>query len=189
MLVALALAKHADKQGKAFPGRARLAAMTGLSEVTIKRALRTLVKLGVVSIVAGGRGRGRLTVFQLADIASEKGPAVIPFKGAKGGADDPFCDGEKGSFDVHKRGHQRSTVTIRGTKDARARESAPDELLMQRAGYLAKAAAKNDPKAFMLSEWRRPEVAQLAIAKHGADPAALRALGCQVPSSLPGAQS
>lgn len=44
--VLLALALHADKDGKCFPGRTLLAELTGIHPVNVSKATRSLVKLG-----------------------------------------------------------------------------------------------------------------------------------------------
>lgn len=55
-LVALAIAEHADASGECFPGRARLARMTGLSEKTVSRSMGKLTDL-IETFGAGSRGR------------------------------------------------------------------------------------------------------------------------------------
>lgn len=55
-LVALAIAEHADALGECFPGRSRLARMTGLSEKTVSRSMAKLTDLIETS---GIRARGR----------------------------------------------------------------------------------------------------------------------------------
>lgn len=44
--VLLALAKHADENGKCWPGRLRLAEMTGIHPVNVSKCTRKLVELG-----------------------------------------------------------------------------------------------------------------------------------------------
>lgn len=44
--VLMALAKHANEDGKCFPGRALLAELTGMHPVNVSKATRRLVELG-----------------------------------------------------------------------------------------------------------------------------------------------
>jgi DNA-binding transcriptional ArsR family regulator len=47
-LVLLALARHADKQGRCYPSAKRLAELTGITDRTIYRKLNTLEGLGLI---------------------------------------------------------------------------------------------------------------------------------------------
>ena len=47
-LVLLALARHADKQGRCYPSAKRLAELTGITDRTIYRKLNTLEDLGLI---------------------------------------------------------------------------------------------------------------------------------------------
>lgn len=60
-LVLLALADHADKQGRCWPSVERIGDMTGLSQPTIWRAMTTLTDMGMVQ----QRRRGRSYSFEL----------------------------------------------------------------------------------------------------------------------------
>lgn len=59
-LVALALASYANRDGtSAYPGAAKLAAVTGLTERTVRTALASLRDLGLLHRVREGRRAGR----------------------------------------------------------------------------------------------------------------------------------
>ena len=47
-LVLLALARHADRQGRCYPSAKRLAELTGITDRTIYRKLNTLEGLGLI---------------------------------------------------------------------------------------------------------------------------------------------
>lgn len=64
-LLVLALVRHANTDGEAWPGRALLGAETGLSLSTVKRSLRELEARGVVVLAARGGGRGRTSRWRL----------------------------------------------------------------------------------------------------------------------------
>ena len=55
------LARHADANGVAYPSEERIAALVGFSESTVKRAIKTLEKAGLITKIRRSRGRGRGT--------------------------------------------------------------------------------------------------------------------------------
>jgi hypothetical protein len=100
LLLLLAIADHADDQGRAFPSIERLAHKTRTSRTTVKRLLKRLEALGELT-VARGQGRNRTSIYRIHLKGSiltpfpEKGPSVTPFPGKKG----PFR-AKKGSIAV-----------------------------------------------------------------------------------------
>lgn len=60
--ILLALAKHADPDGKCFPSRGRLAELTGMHPVNVSKATAALVKLGWLT---KRRRNGRSSVYYL----------------------------------------------------------------------------------------------------------------------------
>jgi hypothetical protein len=68
LLMLLAIAFHADDQGRAFPGVAYLAWKTGYSERMVQRHLRALEHSGLITVTRfqqGGRGRATEYLLQL----------------------------------------------------------------------------------------------------------------------------
>ena len=61
-LIMLALADHADDEGRCYPAMDRLCQRTGLSERAVQTNVRKLVALGYVTIVPGG-GRGHANLY------------------------------------------------------------------------------------------------------------------------------
>lgn len=60
-LILLALNEFVDKAGRCFPGQARLAEMTGMSDRTIRRSLTALAAAGIIKISARYRPSGGQT--------------------------------------------------------------------------------------------------------------------------------
>ncbi|MCU1492080.1 MAG: Helix-turn-helix domain [Acidimicrobiaceae bacterium] len=56
-LVAFLLAGYANNDGVAWPGKAKIAEETALSEPSVKRALRALIEMGVIEVVQRGGSR------------------------------------------------------------------------------------------------------------------------------------
>lgn len=187
LVVALAIADHADKAGRAWPGRQTLAEQTGLDARTVARAIARLRALGVLVVVSEGRGRGRKTVFSLSVAPPEKGAHVTPFEAGKGGADAPFSETKKGAFTPVK-GGIHDTYNHKGTIHARARTRGDlDEGRFERwAERLADGARRRGAGCLVLSEWRAPEVVRLAVERFGADPETLHRAGLDVPPDLRG---
>ena len=72
-----ALCGHCNEGGECWPPRERLAALTGMAEGDVTRAMRRLRRLGYVETVLAGR-RGRATVHFLPDVRA----AVVRHKDA-----------------------------------------------------------------------------------------------------------
>ncbi len=60
----LAIAEHADRDFRAWPGTARLAELAGLNERTVRRAIEWLENARLLRRTTGG-GRGRATLIEL----------------------------------------------------------------------------------------------------------------------------
>ncbi|MDK3016531.1 helix-turn-helix domain-containing protein [Pseudodonghicola flavimaris] len=83
-LIMLALADHADDEGRCYPSIARLRQRTGLSERAVQTNLRKLVEQGYVRIVPGG-GKGNSNLYFVS-----ANPAVgAPFDGGNPAANAP----------------------------------------------------------------------------------------------------
>jgi hypothetical protein len=103
-LVALAIAEHANALGECYPGRARIAAMTGLSERTVTRSLG---KLGEILRVTQTRGRpGKNTFFQFVENGTQ-----CPIKNE---TERPFQADKR---DIHSTGKETSTPAKRDIGD------------------------------------------------------------------------
>src|SRR4051812_15530172 len=89
LLLALAIADHADHDGKCFPGEKTLAAKCKLSVRHIQRLQAVLEEKGYLQIVRG-IGRGHMTTFQLQKVTS-----TTPFVETKDDAHDTLSDTEK----------------------------------------------------------------------------------------------
>ena len=72
MGVLLAIARHADRNGRAYPSVDRLAAITGLSPRAVQRQLGQLVESGI--LIRNPRG-GRSTAYQFSGVPLESPPA------------------------------------------------------------------------------------------------------------------
>lgn len=83
-LIMLALADHADDEGRCYPSIARLSQRTGLSERAVQTNLRKLVEQGYVRIVPGG-GKGNSNLY----FVSANPAAGAPFDGSNPAADAP----------------------------------------------------------------------------------------------------
>lgn len=79
--VLLALADHADDEGRCFPSVGRLAWKTGYSERQIQRVQALLTRRGLIEVPPQTYGRGRTKVIHL---RLEKGDELSPFTPDKG---------------------------------------------------------------------------------------------------------
>ena len=87
-LVLLCLANHANSVGVCWPSHKRIATLCGLSESTVKRALRDLILAGIIARIADGRrNKYRLS---MADAASLERGHTDPIRvGVNRGLTDP----------------------------------------------------------------------------------------------------
>jgi DNA-binding Lrp family transcriptional regulator len=180
LLVALAIADHANAAGVSWPGRTRLAEQTGLSASTVKRAVGRLRTLGVLETVAGGIGRGKLTRYRLRLAASEKGATVTPFPAEKRAQGRPPFSAEKGSFATVKGVRERTQKPYLNHKGSGRAARPVDNIVEARALRLVESVRRNGDRALVLDDWRTRAVAVRAIAL-GADPVTLGRHGCDVP--------
>lgn len=137
-LIMLALADHADDDGRCYPSIQRLCQRTGLSERAVRTNLRALEKSRYIRTEKGG-GRGGTSLYFI----SVNQAADAPFSAQKGAADAP---GRKcpPAADAGEKGHlvpvkgaadapEPSGTTIRtitAAADARAREAENSEHLI-----------------------------------------------------------
>lgn len=139
-LIMLALADHADDEGRCYPSIARLCQRTGLSERAVRNNLRKLEEQGYLH-TEKGVGRGGTSLYS---VSANPSPDVV-----KGAGDAPFDGPEKGQEvppaanaprqQVPKKGHlvpkkgqevppnhQEPSLTIGGGGSACARDASPD---------------------------------------------------------------
>jgi hypothetical protein len=114
-LVALALGNHGDEYGNHIrPGVSRLCNMTGLSESTVKRSIRSLTDTGFLILVRETDGRGTMNEYRMPvdmdQVAAhhKKGFKMVDVLPEKG-----VTQTEKGSA-VNEKGF---TVTEKGVQD------------------------------------------------------------------------
>ncbi len=92
MLILLAMADHADHQGrKIYPGLELIAWKTGYSLATVQRTIDELVNQdGILEITKQGGGRGHPTEYAINFAAA---PAKAPYRSKKGSKMTPFNPG------------------------------------------------------------------------------------------------
>ncbi len=83
-LIMLALADHADDEGRCYPSIARLCQRTGLSERATQTNIKKLVEAGYIRIVIGG-GKGNANLY----FVSANPAASAPFDAPNPAADAP----------------------------------------------------------------------------------------------------
>jgi hypothetical protein len=136
-LVALALGNHGDEYGNDLrPGVPRLAHMTGLSESTVKRCIKSLLESGILILVQEAEGRGTTNEYRMPvdlemvaahhkkgfNFVTKKGVQLS--KGVQTRAERGSNEGEKGcQADLQDSNIKHSVET-----KARARENAPHYL-------------------------------------------------------------
>ena len=112
LIVALAIADHADSTGRARPGMNLLAQKSRLDVRQVRRICRRLETSGYLSTIVG-RGRGKIQEFQLikkrtpapAFKVEEKRTRRPGFNGKKSGHVDPVLFPLKADISDHKSGH------------------------------------------------------------------------------------
>lgn len=105
-LMLLAIADHADPEGRAFPGLERLAGMVNVTHRQARRLVELLEESGEL-VVEHNQGRGRHNRYIIPGVAeSNDGPrkegTQTPFYETKGDAQTPFYDREKGTSRAQK---------------------------------------------------------------------------------------
>ena len=108
-LIMLALADHADDDGRCYPSIQRLCQRTGLSERAVRTNLRALEKSGYVRTKKGG-GRGGTSLYYI----SANPAAYAPFKAEKGHLVPGAADAPPAA-DAGEKGH---LVPVKGAADA-----------------------------------------------------------------------
>lgn len=105
------MAWHANADGLCWPSKARIMYRTGLSESSVKRALGSLKKTGLITVEAHAEGgRGKTPLYK---VCPEKGVKKIPFEEwKKGFSENPI--NAKGGQGEHEKG---VTVTPEYTKE------------------------------------------------------------------------
>jgi len=78
MCVYLVLARHANERGACWPGEQRIADMIGTTDRTVRRAIRTLVSAGLVSVRRSNKGN----LYQIATPPSVPDTSVRPVLGS-----------------------------------------------------------------------------------------------------------
>lgn len=96
LLVALAVADFADDEGGAFPKISTLAAKARISKRTAQYAIRRLVKLGELTVDAGGKGPKNTNAFTVCLSRLKDKPKRTPPNDAKGAKSAPM-PGAKGA--------------------------------------------------------------------------------------------
>lgn len=119
-----ALADHADENGRSWPSAARLALFTGCDEKTARRALKTLIELGLVDRQSRP---GKSDVFIL-QMNRENPVGVSVDESTPGITTTPMAPDHPGHGDPNP-GHsaRRTFMNRQGTVNTRAREAAEDQ--------------------------------------------------------------
>jgi hypothetical protein len=86
LLVALALADHANADDLCWPSQVRIARQCRVSKSTVQRCIGELAKAREITRMEIGNGRGKTTVYRitLVDNLGLKGPMVGTFNAPKG---------------------------------------------------------------------------------------------------------
>jgi hypothetical protein len=89
LLVALALADHANADDLCWPSQLRIARQCRVSKSTVQRCIGELAKAREITRVEIGNGRGKTTVYRITLVdnlgsTGIKGPMVGPFSDPKG---------------------------------------------------------------------------------------------------------
>lgn len=108
LLMALAIADHADHEGRCWPGIELLMRKTKLGKRQVQRIIHSLSEKGIFKIVTGS-GRGHKTIFEFQKVTqrtplpeTETVTPATPFNPNKGDTDDTLYGQEKVTFPTLK---------------------------------------------------------------------------------------
>lgn len=127
LLMALAIADHADHEGRCWPGTDLLMRKTKLGKRQVQRIVHSLSEKGIFRIIAGS-GRGHKTIYEFQKVTPatpfvdpERVTYATPFNPGKGDTSDTLSDQEKVTSTALK-GDISSTERV---TSSRAREEEP----------------------------------------------------------------
>lgn len=108
------LAWHANADGLCWPSKARIMYRTGLSESTVKRALASLRKQGLITVEQHAEGgRGRVPIYRLHPEKGVKKPPFEEWKRRKGAQGEPLQSRSKGGQPDTERGSYEREKGVR----------------------------------------------------------------------------
>lgn len=91
-----ALCAHANKERRCYPSQETLAREAGCSVDTVRRRVNSMLELGLLRVVYKGDGRGKATVYEIADFLQRVAPSKpLDLKGS--------CQPDKGLLPAAER--------------------------------------------------------------------------------------